>query len=275
MPVCGLPQALESMLNSLIGENKLTSWRISGGKDFIGVSLRFHSVDSSTGVTGDIMYRSKPPSQVVRDRQRRNNWYVNKNQSKGKEPVKSNDNLNNIAKTDESNLAGERSQSTITTGSTHGMSDLLIGTDDIILTQSPHTNGQDTKGQDTGQCVSMSVNEPTYYPCDECKQPISTNPKTVCWTCTHCEDFAICTECNNKGIHKKHPDQLHKFVVPEINDNVYCRCCGYVFKTSQNKLYHCTVCEDGYILCLKCHGEGMHRKHLYDQELMTRKSYLA
>ncbi len=275
MPVCGLPPALESMLNSLVGENKLTSWRISGERDFIGVSLRFHSIaNGGTGVIGEHVYRSKPPSQVSRDKQRRNNWYVNKNSIQQQESAKRNNSFDKSDDTNVAKLGSEQNQSTIT-GSRHSMSNVLITSDDITLTQSPHSSGQDTKGHDMGQSESEVVNEPSHYPCDECRLPIPTKSKTICYTCTHCEDFAICTECNDKGTHNKHSDQLHKFVIPDIDDNVYCRCCGHVFRTNQNKLYQCTACNDGYILCLKCHNEGMHRKHLYNQELMTRKSYLS
>ncbi len=46
-------------------------------------------------------------------------------------------------------------------------------------------------------------------------------------------------------------------LIPEINNNIYSRSCAHVFRTNQNKLYQCTICDDGYIRCLNCHNDGM------------------
>ncbi len=86
---------------------------------------------------------------------------------------------------------------------------------------------------------------------------MSTAANTECWTCTSCDDFAACKQCQEQGLHTEHLDQIRDFVILETSDNIYCRSCGHVFRTNQNKLYQCTICDDGYILCLKCHNDGM------------------
>ena len=68
MPVQGLPSTLEGVLNDLIKENPLTSFKIDGRGDNIEVVLRF-----STGQPNDTatrQHRLKPPSQLARDKRR-------------------------------------------------------------------------------------------------------------------------------------------------------------------------------------------------------------
>ncbi len=103
---------------------------------------------------------------------------------------------------------------------------------------------------------------------------MSTAANTECWTYTSCHDFAFCKQCQEQGLHTEHLDQIHEFAIPEISDNIYCRSCGHVFRTNQNKLYQCTICDDCYILCLKCHNDGMHQKHSHFHELKTKKAYM-
>ncbi len=121
---------------------------------------------------------------------------------------------------------------------------------------------------------SEDIQDASHYPCDVCHTLISIAANTECWTCTLCDDFAFCKQCQEQGLHTEHLDRIHEFVIPEINDNIYCRNFGRVFRINQNKLYQCTICDDGYILCLKCHNGGMHQKHFHYHELKTKKAYL-
>ncbi len=82
--------------------------------------------------------------------------------------------------------------------------------------------------------------------------------------CPSSDDFVFCKQCQEQGLHTEHLDQIHYFVIPEISGNIYCRSCGHVFRTNQNNSsYQCIICDDGYILCLKCHNDGMLQKHFH------------
>ena len=88
MPVTGLPLAAEMALNALIGQNMLSSWRISGGNKFATVTLRFHmDKGDNIDMVQSVQYRKKTPSQIARDRKRQSN---SQNKMEGE---KSNDNL--------------------------------------------------------------------------------------------------------------------------------------------------------------------------------------
>ncbi len=105
---------------------------------------------------------------------------------------------------------------------------------------------------------SEDIQDALHYPCDVCHTLMTTTANRKCWTCTSCDDFVFCKQCQEQRLHMEHLDQIHEFVIPEISENIYCRSYGHVFGTNQNKLYQCTTCNDGYILCLKCHNDGMH-----------------
>ncbi len=86
MPVHTLLHALESALVGLFGESKLSSCRISGGKHYASVTLKFQIMLDITdpGVPGVVIgicsYRLSPPSQVARDTQRRDRWQAQRHQ---------------------------------------------------------------------------------------------------------------------------------------------------------------------------------------------------
>ena len=80
MPVAGLPPAVEAALNTLMEHNIMTSWRMTGGKNYTQITMRFSMADMS-GQPGealhssDVHYRRKPPSAVSRDAKRRQQWH--------------------------------------------------------------------------------------------------------------------------------------------------------------------------------------------------------
>ena len=79
MPVHGFPCALETTLNALVGENRLSSWKIMGGETFCTVTLRFQvSSMAEQGITQPQSYRSKPPSAMKRDSKRKAKWSAKK-----------------------------------------------------------------------------------------------------------------------------------------------------------------------------------------------------
>ncbi len=152
MPVSGLPLALENMLKGLVEENKLTSWRVTGGKHVVGVSLRFSTADiTGPGVSGAVghSYRSKPPSQKSRDTQRRNKWYENKQKEHSEGDVTI------VPFQDESNFQ------TLPTGAKCRGANLGDGLkdDDIMLTQSPQSTDQNIQVKVVGmEPVGSAVN---------------------------------------------------------------------------------------------------------------------
>ena len=77
MPVEGLPYVLETSLNAIINEYKLSSWRIQSGEEFTQIILRFPMVGGSQG---EVEYRRAPPSRISRDRKRAEDRQLNSNQ---------------------------------------------------------------------------------------------------------------------------------------------------------------------------------------------------
>jgi hypothetical protein len=74
MPVEGLPSALEGALTSLLQENPLSSFKIDGRPDSTVVIIRFTRGQENNMATSrptlQRSYRTKPPSQLHRDRKR-------------------------------------------------------------------------------------------------------------------------------------------------------------------------------------------------------------
>ncbi len=68
-PVFGLPKAVAVMLDTLLQENKLTSWHVNGGNGNVTLKLKFSS--SHNGQSFKQTYRSKPPSALARDQARK------------------------------------------------------------------------------------------------------------------------------------------------------------------------------------------------------------
>ena len=284
MPVSGMPLALGNALDALFDANKLSSWKINGGNAFTTVTLRFKMEDIPVNTSQSVTYRSKPPSAVSRDTERKVKWQAEKNiysrhqggnlLSNNKTGVSSK--LKTVSFIPESKSAESRS--------TAKPSQPVASTSEV--TSSPCTNGQDssTQKRQLRSSVTAVPTEPNHnkhleevlpghYPCDICGKNISTLPKTECWTCTECNDFAFCLECFNQGKHHEHLQHIHKFVVPPVDISCYCRSCGYTFPTNRNILIECTICSDNYILCLNCQKQGMHQKHSYFHERKTRKEY--
>ena len=78
MPVCGLPTILETILNNLIIDSNLKSYKFVGNEDTTTLVLRFAMADgSSINHSTPAKFRKKTPSQVKRDQQRRLE-YLNK-----------------------------------------------------------------------------------------------------------------------------------------------------------------------------------------------------
>ena len=81
MPVEGLPLALETMFDTLLHTNKLSTWRVTGGENHIAVTLRFNMAaigDCIPGGIGSASYRKMPPSQQKCNHLRRQRWLEEK-----------------------------------------------------------------------------------------------------------------------------------------------------------------------------------------------------
>ena len=76
MPLVGLPSTLECMLNALLCDNTLSSFKIDGRGEQTVVVLRLHSLATKTSThspvaeDSSVVYRRKCPSQVSRDKMR-------------------------------------------------------------------------------------------------------------------------------------------------------------------------------------------------------------
>ncbi len=285
MPVHGLPCALETALNALVGENRLSSWKVTGGEVFCSVTLRFQQGSSMAdhGTVGSIQsqsYRSKPPSAVKRDSQRKAKWNTSKQNIDRKASegsiLQDNSILLETTRKDNSELHTVKSQ----LGESRPSIDFVCDSGEGSMPLQPANTGQVMTQDNVNipsadqENIHVTQEENTdFYPCDVCKSNIPTKPKTVCFTCNYCNDFAICSDCKNKGKHQEHSDQLHRFTVPNIGISCYCRSCGLVFHSNRTKLYDCSSCQDNYIICVKCFSENMHQRHSESLELKTKEEY--
>ena len=73
MPVTGLPNMLEQMMNSILVDNNVQSWQIKGYDGHTHVILKFKMVDMEDQGK-NIVYKRKPKSQTLRDYGRANAW---------------------------------------------------------------------------------------------------------------------------------------------------------------------------------------------------------
>jgi len=72
MPVQGLPSSLEAMLNAMLQENSVTSFKVEAGASRTVLVLRFSSTTGQHGddTTQSASFRKKNPAQITRDRRR-------------------------------------------------------------------------------------------------------------------------------------------------------------------------------------------------------------
>ncbi len=64
---------------------------------------------------------------------------------------------------------------------------------------------------------SEDIQDASHYPFDLCHTLMSTAANTECWTCTSCDNSAICKQCEEQGLHTEHVDQIHEFVIHTIH----------------------------------------------------------
>ncbi len=67
-----LPKPLQTTLDTLLMDNKLSSWQIRGGEHFIQVTIRFSATTIGCNET-NVKYRRAPPSRILRDNDRARN----------------------------------------------------------------------------------------------------------------------------------------------------------------------------------------------------------
>jgi len=74
MPVEGLPSSLEAMLNALLAENPVTSFKVEAGASRTVLVLRFSSTTGQHGgnttLPSSASYKKKNPAQIARDKKR-------------------------------------------------------------------------------------------------------------------------------------------------------------------------------------------------------------
>ena len=273
MPVTGLPLAAEMALNALIGQNMLSSWRISGGNKFATVTLRFHmDKGDNIDMVQSVQYRKKPPSQIARDRKRQSNPH---NKMEGE---KSNDNLdsenvdiNYVNGTNEKLCEITSVEETGTpTGNAAEIDKSHVSQSndlDVSAIQATIASSYSNLDQRCADIIShldnlsMTIENQEIVQnecvCNKCGKKLEGSWKQ----CTQCIDFSLCHQCHSQGEHSIHSDQIHHFKAPKDMSS-YCDSCGYEFRTRKAKYYLCPnlLCEN-YILCLKCKAEHMHRKH--------------
>ncbi len=70
-----LPKPLEITLDTLLTDNKLSSWQVKGGEHFIQVSIRFSTTAIESNIC-DVKYRRAPPSRIIRDNIRAKDYHA-------------------------------------------------------------------------------------------------------------------------------------------------------------------------------------------------------
>ncbi len=176
------------------------------------LKLHVNTADiTGPGVSGAVghSYRSKPPSQRSRDTQRRNKWY----DTEQKEHIEGD--VTSLYFQNESNsqtlLTGAKCRSVILGGD--------LKDSNITLTQLPQSTDQNMQvkvggvepvgspvnavnvGKSGENTNSEDIQDASHYPCNVCHTLISIAANTECWTCTLCDDFAFCKQCQEQGLH--------------------------------------------------------------------------
>ena len=287
MPVVGLPPAVEAALSSLMAQNILTSWRITGGKSFAQLTLRFSMADMSSlpgeGMNNGVQYRRKPPSAIARDERRRQEWLK----------VADSDCHSNSMKRYDENNTQVQSESTVThftsganihvtrSGSAMGIdmdtpelpqSDLVTD----VFTESENDN----KSVDTAStCSKLSSHTNSTacdgnvtnsgYTCDICTEDIMDNTWFRCTRCVSDEDdvYDLCKTC--VAMHSYHDSFIQKYDLPSDPDQYSCYSCGKIFMDNRSKVLKCTVCKF-FIMCKRCEKEGKHGHHKNKLQSFTR-----
>ena len=74
MPLIGLLNVLENMLQSLLMKNQISSWQLKSGFNSTQVILRFVMADSANENLRDSCYKRKTKSHIVRAKSRLATW---------------------------------------------------------------------------------------------------------------------------------------------------------------------------------------------------------
>ena len=256
-----------------------------------------------TSESGHVYYKKMAPSQVRRNYERRQNWISSKNNPKSGD-ISSSDNVHIESQVCNDNITnrsgqepGHVNRSSITGG--------LFEINQSRQTQMPHLNNHPEQGPVTDLCditadqniampkQSISQSEDTDSSscsseesndtlpecmegvCDICSKSFPTsNP---IWTCTQCDNYAICFTCKDADQvthdHSCAKDQLHMYNIPGlIKCDCNCDSCGAFIPSLRSKLFECMMCEN-FILCPRCHQEGMHKNHKSRMIEKTKREY--
>ena len=302
MPVTGLPVALETALVSLLDANKLSTWKITGGESHVAVTLRFNMADKQTmtGESEPVHFKKMAPSQVRRNYQRRYQWISAKNNSmSGQNSISGNIHMEDTIC---SGNAINRHEQDLDHGSGSSIFGGMSETTKTAQTQMSHMSDQDTVIDPCDQNItipkqtepeSLSDSEDSDHgdssetsddtlpvrtdgECDLCSKPFPISQPI--WTCTKCDSFAICTPCRRSSRYMTHhhpceSDQLHEYTVPGlVKNDCNCDSCGTFISHHKSKVYECSIC-DNFILCPRCHQEGMHKYHLANMIGKTKQEY--
>lgn len=272
MTAFGLPNTLENMLTNLCQDNKLLSWNIRGGSEFIQVSIRF-----SPGTCGNdenvVKYKKMPPSQLRRDQMRAHKH----SQSINSDEDNSNTNKNTIDNSNQSVLDNSSDSIVITSALTESMPNYSTEESQISqTTEEPITNsGLDviqnkevtevpaaTGKQYCSSPVVRRGNPALIGPdCTLCNESISGRAGSLWFRCTTCAGLDICKLCMDNGKHNCHKQQIQEYEKPVDVSMAHCYACGHVFSyRGYLYVYQCVKCE-GYTMCYSCGSDKKLHKH--------------
>ena len=276
MPVVGLPIALELSLTSMLEQNILSSWKITGGNIFGTVTLHFKMANNPEPTSSDqpvtVHYRKKPPSHVNRDRKRMDRHKgeigISSNSEKGEVSGEFCDKIEvNVSHISDTCMETSAAQVEINSQQTHNK---LV----------PMNSEKAPCHRDTSECIESTTKQETSkvndsnqanstlkdnecenilmkYKCDICCKEL-----TKSWIrCTECGYFNMCHGCYKQTEHFSHLMQTHEFMHP-MGYSEYCDSCGQGFRTRNATYYQCITC-DNYALCPRCKADNMHRKHSF------------
>ena len=276
MPVAGLPVALELSLTSMLEENILSSWKVTGGSLFGTVTLHFKMVNNHGPIThtntsqSTVSYRKKPPSHVNRDQKRMKTHkgdidvagnFSNENKLEIDKSDKSEASVTQISdKSMESDETDKQQTHVLMEPELEAPCQVDISETNTTASTSGEQNKQDDKINGSPAItipLTTLDNEQTQFKCDVCYKGL-----TKTWIrCTQCGYFNMCHECYRQAEHFSHLTQTREFSHPMENTE-YCDSCGQGFRTRNATYYQCVTCEN-YTLCKRCKADNMHRTHSF------------
>ena len=225
--VTGLPKTLVVSLNSILEENSVCSWNIRCNNNSTQVWIRFSGETNSDQMDKtDVSYRKVPPSKVLRDRDRAQQWCEKDTHHSASQVV---DNSNSII--------------------------------EEVLDHNPvspsNTTPVSTMNQPAASDQSLEINSSQYSEPSDSRSSIAQRTRSR--SQQHSESDS---QQHKQYYSSKQNKSFKKLNYKGKRMNPMCRICFARYKDIRESTYMCTYCPDGAApICLKCGDSGRHKDH--------------